>query len=76
MTLLTFAAKCHAGWCLPTAAVNRYLPPAGPTAANQLQATAAAGWDRQKDGQRDRWTPYHYTDPIVNCMNSVSKVVY
>ena len=35
------------------AAINRYLLPTGPTAANPQQRRAAAGWDRQTDGRTD-----------------------
>jgi len=31
------------------AAINRYLPPAGPTVANPQLRSAAAGWDRRTD---------------------------
>jgi len=34
------------------AAIDRYLLPAGPTAANPPHAAAAGEWDRQRDGLR------------------------
>jgi len=36
------------------AAIDRYLPAAGPTAANPLQRRAAAGWDGHTDGRGDK----------------------
>jgi len=33
------------------AAIDRYLLPAGPTAANLQQRRAATGWDRRTDGR-------------------------
>jgi len=55
--LPAFAAAAR---MLPTAghAAIGYLPAAGPTAANPQQQRAAAGWDRQTDGQ----TPDRRTD--------------
>jgi len=45
------------------AAIERYLLPARPTAANSLHAAAAVdSWDRQTDGH-----PYRYTDPAAHC---------
>jgi len=38
-------------------AIDRYLLPAGPTAANPLHAAAVGEWDRQKDSWRQ--TLYH-----------------
>ena len=46
------------------AAVNRYLLPAGPTAANAPHAAAAVdSWDRQTDRQTDGRTPHRDIDP-------------
>ena len=45
---------------------NRYLLPAGPTAANPLQQHAAVTrWDRQTDG----WTLYCYIDPAMHAVS-------
>ena len=60
VALLAFTACCGelllgAG----RAAVDRYLPPAGPTAANPPHAAAAGEWDRQTHGQ----TPFRYIGP-------------
>ena len=40
------------------AAIDRYLLPAGPTAANPPHATAEGEWDRQTDGRTDT-VPFH-----------------
>ena len=59
VTLLAFAAKRHAAVHRAAgppvaAAVDRYLPPAGPTTANPPHAAAAVDrWDRQTDRQTD-----------------------
>ena len=45
------------------AAVDRYLLPAGPTAANPPHAAAA--------GERDRQVPCHYIDPAPHTMWAV-----
>jgi len=49
------AAPCCRG--AGRAATDRYLLPAGPTAANPPHAAAASEWDRLTDRQR---TPYRY----------------
>ena len=41
------------------AAIDRYLLPAGPTAANLQQRGSASKWDRQENGR----TPYRFIDP-------------
>jgi len=63
------------------AAIDRYLPPAGPTAANQSHVAASrsiAETNRHIDGQMVRRTPYRYVDPaachasdVNNCMSIV-----
>jgi len=55
VTLLAFAAERRAAAPLLLGAVDRYLPPVGPTAANSLHAAAAApeGTDRPIDGRTD-----------------------
>jgi len=45
------------------AAIDRYLLPAGPTAANPPHAAAAGEWDRQTDGR--------FIDHIAYCAGSV-----
>jgi len=40
------------------AAVNRYLLPTGPTAANPQHTVAVSEWDRQTDGQTGT-VPFH-----------------
>ena len=44
------AAPCCCG--AGRAAIDRYLLPAGPTAANPPHAAATGEWDRQMDGHR------------------------
>ena len=63
-TLLAFAAV-HCAAVAPLllgaghAAIDRYLLPAGPTAANPPHAAAASnGWDRQTDTVRHRTIIY------------------
>ena len=45
------------------AAIDRYVLPAEPTAANPLHAAAAGEWDIQTDGR----TRYRYIDPAPLC---------
>ena len=57
MTLLAFAAERRC--CRAPGVVDRYVLPAGPTAANPLHAAAAVDrWDSETDGR----TPYRYID--------------
>jgi len=60
------------------AAVDQYLPPAGPTAANPPIAVDAAqdGTDRQKDKRTDGRTPYRYLDPAAYCASNVNSRLY
>jgi len=52
------------------AEIDRYLLPAGPTAANPPHAGAAVDkWDRQTDGR----TRYRYIDPAAYYASSVIK---
>jgi len=57
VALLAFAAASRAAAPLlltaGRAAIDRYLLPAGPTAANPQQRRAAVRWDRETDGRTD-----------------------
>ena len=67
VTLLAFADERPAA-----AAVDRYLLPVGPTAANPTAHAAAAidKWDRQTD----RPTPYRYADPAATAAYYASRL--
>ena len=58
------AAPCCCG--AGRAAIDRYLLPAGPTAANLPHAAAAGEWDRQTDGR----TPYRFIDPVPHTVRA------
>ena len=51
-----------------SAAIDQYLLPAGPTAANPPHAAAVGKWDRQTDGR----TPYRFIDPALHTMRAVT----
>jgi len=57
------AHSLHSRVVAGRAAVDRYLLPAGPTAANPPHTAAA--------GKRDRQTPCHYIDPAPHTMWAV-----
>ena len=58
------AARRAAAEARPTAAaIDRYLLPAGPTAAIPPHVAAAGEWNRQTDGQTDGRTPDRSVDP-------------
>ena len=64
----------------PSAAIDRYLLPAGRLAANQPADVAAVNrWDRQTDGRTNGWTDarplhisLHVVDPVPHAMRAVS----
>jgi len=57
VTLLAVAADRLAAGCLAATAVDWYLPPARPTAANPSHAAGVVDkWDRQTYVQTDRQT--------------------
>ena len=60
-------------------AIDRYLLPAGPTAANPPHIAVAGEWNRQTDGQTsgrtdirtDARTPYRFIDPAQHTLRAV-----
>jgi len=64
MTLLTFTAPCCCG--AGRAAIDRYLLPAGPTAANPPHAAAESELDRQTDGHSTAYTMRYDTKSYSN----------
>ena len=72
-TRICWCAPCCVPYCCGArrAAIDRYLVPARPTAANSPHAAVAGKWDRQRDVQIDRPTdtvPVCYTDPALHTM--------
>ena len=77
MTLLAFAADRRAAVAplllsVGRAAIDRYLLPAGPKAANPPHAASAVdSWDRRTDGR----TLCRYTDPAAYNASRVNKTL-
>ena len=67
--LLNAVLRRRCCWVTALAAVERYVPPAGRSAANPPHAAAAVEW---WDRQTDRRTPDRYTDPVLHTMRAVS----
>jgi len=53
------------------AAIDRYLLPAGLTAANLLQRGLLLCAHAGTDGRTDGWTPYGFIDPAPHIMRAV-----
>ena len=67
--LLNAVLQCRCCWVTVLAAVERYVPPAGRSAANPPHdAAAVERWDRQTD----RRTPDRYTNPVLHTMRAKS----
>jgi len=81
VTLLAFAAERRVAMRLAAVAVDRYLPPAEPTAANLSHAAAAVDddkWDRKTDKQTDS-RPIHRPCSAYNrerkCADTIGTVL-
>jgi len=55
------------------AVIDRYLLPAGLTAANPPHAAAAGEWHRRTERGTDKRTSYRYIDPAPHTMREVPK---
>jgi len=80
VTLLAFAAVRRAAVApllldAGRAAIDRYIGPARPTAANPPQRHAADSMQSiaETDRRTDRRTPYRYIDPAAYYASSVDK---